>query len=106
VALKETLALAVNNQHLGILVNDHTESQQTRMVLDFVQTCANNYATMVPDQLVVRSKETMPDSEEEEQWRNVLALLGTAVIITGSLLQHISTPEYPAPFSRTLTPSP
>jgi hypothetical protein len=59
---------------------------------------------MVPDQLVVRSKETMPDSEEDEQWRNVLSVAGTAVAITGSLLWRISTPEYPVPFSRNLTP--
>jgi hypothetical protein len=66
-------------------------------------SCANNCATIVTDQLVVRSKETMEGSEEDEQWRNELVVVGTAVIIAGSLLQRISTPEYPGPFSRNLT---
>jgi hypothetical protein len=37
VALKVILSLVVSN-HLGNLVNDCTESQHTRMALDFVQT--------------------------------------------------------------------
>jgi hypothetical protein len=38
VALKVIVSLAVNNHHLGILVNDCAVSQHTRMILDFLQT--------------------------------------------------------------------